>query len=433
MVAQFILALSILVSLHELGHYAAARMFGIKVEKFFVFFDAWGYKLFSLKSGDTEYGVGWLPLGGYVKITGMIDESMDREAMKEPPKDYEFRSKPAWQRFIVMIAGVFVNLVLGVLIFSMMAFQYGDRYLPAENMEHGIVAEELGQKLGLETGDQILKINDKPIERFEDLQSPDVIFGGDTRLVVERDGEEKTISLGEDFLREFTEREGRGFVQPRFPFSVGEVVPGSPADEAGLQPNDRIVKVEDDTIRFFDEIRDALQARKGEEVSLTVERNSELLDRNAQVNEEGQLGFRPLNELEFERETYGFFASFNRGFHQAFESLYVTIQGLGTVITGQVQAQDALQGPIGIATLYGGEWNWQQFWMLTGLISMILAFMNILPIPALDGGHATFLIIEMIRGKPVSQKVMEAAQVMGMVILLSLMVFVFYIDIARLF
>lgn len=433
MVGQLILALSILVSLHEFGHFAAARYFGIKVEKFYVFFDAWGYKLVNYRKGDTEYGIGWLPLGGYVKIAGMIDESMDRESMKKPPQPYEFRSKPAWQRLIVMVAGVFVNVILGIFIFSMISFGYGQQYLPAENMEHGIVALELGEEVGLKTGDKIVEINNRPIERFEELNSPDVIFGKDTRLTIIRNGETQEISLGKDFLRKFTEREGRGFVQPRFPFYVEAVMDGTPAAEAGLKQGDRIVSLNGDTTKFFDQIQKSLQEKKGEEVKLTIDRDGEIIEMNTKVSEEGTLGFYPGNELEYERKEFGLLASFRQGSNQAFESLSVTIKGLGTVITGQVPAQQALHGPIGIATVFGGEWNWQQFWILTGLLSMVLAFMNILPIPALDGGHAMFLLIEMVRGKPVGQKVMEVAQMIGIVILLTLMVFVFYIDIAKLF
>jgi regulator of sigma E protease len=424
MAAQLILGLSILITLHELGHFLAARAFKIKVEKFYLFFDAWGFKLFSFRRGSTEYGIGWLPLGGYVKIAGMVDESMDREQLSKPPEPWEFRSKPAWQRLIVMIAGVTMNAILAIVIFWMMTYSYGESYLPASEVKYGIVAREHAKQIGLETGDKVIQINGKPLERFEELMGSKAIFG--STLTVVRNGETLSVKIPDNFIEKLSSggKEAEPFVEHRYKFIVGDVLPGGNAEKAGLLKSDRIVKLNGDTVLFFDQLQAALRANKGKPVSLTVLRDGEAKSITAQVDETGKIGFVP-EPVGFNYKTvrYTFFESLPVGLNKAVGALVINVKSLGKIFRGEVSASNSVQGPIGIAHIYGGEWNWIRFWSMTGLLSMVLAFMNILPIPALDGGHVVFLTIEAITRRKFSDAFMEKAQMVGMMILLALMVF----------
>lgn len=432
MAAQLIAALSILIVLHELGHFLAARAFGIKVEKFYLFFDAWGIKLFKFRKGDCEYGIGWLPLGGYVKIAGMIDESMDTEQMKQPAQPWEFRSKPAWQRLIVMLAGVFVNVVLGITVFWMLTLRYGETYLPASELKYGIVAYDLAQDIGLRTGDKILAVDGEHIERFDKLLSPDVLLGN-SLLLVERDGKQLEVHIPGDFLNKIADA-GRGaFIAPRFQFLVDSVEAGSNADKAGLKKGDRILEVEGREAVFFDQFQAALEDKKNETVSLTVLRGADTTVLMAAVTGDGKLGFYPKEiGLDYKTIKYGFFEALPVSIVQSMQTLKLQAQSFGKLFTGELDPQKTLSGPIGIAQQFGGQFDGVRFWTLVGLLSLVLAFMNILPIPALDGGHAIFLLVEMVKGEPLSDKFLERAQIVGFVILLALMVFVFGNDILKL-
>jgi len=443
MVGQLLLGLTILVGLHEWGHYIAARMFGIRVEKFYIFFDflfpmpnVMNFALWKKKKGDTEFGIGWFPLGGYVKIAGMMDESMDKEALAKPAKPWEFRSKPAWQRLIVMLGGIIVNLILGIIIFIVLTFVNGDTYLPASAAKDGIVVNELGRKIGLQTGDKILNINGKPYEKFIDIISPDVLLTSNAYYTIEREGKQIRIDLPNDLLEhiaDFKKNETFISLTPRIRnFEVGLIEPKSFAEKAGLQKGDKIVAVNGEKITFFDELKAKLVENKLKSVELTILRNSKEQNLTCQVTDEGRIGFAPFFpdlEKAYKKVDFSVGEAIVLGTSRAFGVIFDNIRAFGKIFRGEVSFGKSVGGPVKIAEMYGSRWDWTKFWTLTGMLSMVLAFMNFLPIPALDGGHVIFLLYEMLRGKPASDKVLEVAQQVGMVILLALMGFVLFADI----
>ena len=433
MVGQLILGLSILVILHEFGHFIAARSFGIKVEKFYLFFDAWGISLFKFNYKGVEYGIGWLPLGGYVKIAGMIDESMDTEQLAGPPQPWEFRSKPAWQRLIVMLGGVTVNIILGILIFWVLTIKYGETYIPNSEIKYGIVPGKIGLKMGLEPGDRVTAINGKPVVRFEELTSPEVLMGN-TALTVNRDGQLLNLKVPANLLNDLSDQGVDAFISriPRMKFAVDKVTPKSGAESAGLQNGDSIIGINSDKISYFDELQSNLQQNKNKVVQVSINRGGNIVNGKGLVNKEGILGFKPsLDTPKEKRLTYSFFNSFPVGATKAWGNFTDNAKGIGKIFKGDVKFSKAVAGPVKIATLFGTTIDWVRFWSLVGFLSMVLALTNLLPIPALDGGHALFLIIEMIKGKPLSDKFLERAQIVGFVILITLMVFVFGNDIVK--
>jgi regulator of sigma E protease len=423
MAAQLILGLAILVTLHELGHFLAARAFGIRVEKFYLFFDAWGFKFFSIKRGETEYGLGWLPLGGYVKISGMIDESMDKDAMKLPPQPWEFRSKPAWQRLIVMIGGVTMNVILGIVIYTAILLHYDKAYLANKDVTDGIYTFELGEKIGLKNGDKITAINGKPFERFEELLSSRVIFGCD--LTVERGGQIIHVRVPDDFYFDVT-KTGKGFFIStyRTTILVDSIVPGKPADAAGLMKGDKIIAFNGIRTASSDGAKKIIKENTRKPVNLSVIRGIDTLQFKPLVSDSGTIGIVLRPDMgKYPMTPYTFGSALSIGTSDAVEAIIGNVKGLKQIFVGKAKASESLQGPIGIATIYGSVWDWHWFWKITGLLSMILAFMNILPIPALDGGHVVFLVIEAVTKRKFSDKFMERAQITGMVILLALMAF----------
>ncbi|MDP1725726.1 MAG: RIP metalloprotease RseP [Bacteroidota bacterium] len=430
-ILEVILSISILVIIHELGHFLAARAFGIKVEKFYLFFDAWGVKLFSFKRGDTEWGIGWLPLGGYVKIAGMIDESMDKEAMKQPAQPWEFRSKPAWQRLIVMIGGVVVNVIAGIVIFAMLSYTYGEKYTLNSSVSNGIVPSEMAKDIGFKVGDKLISVNGKPIIHFEEALKIEHILGENVTYIVERNGQNVVIKLPEDFVKKFSEAKS-GFFLPRMHFYVHELVPGNNAEKGGLKPNDIITGLDSQNFEFFDEFQEILKAKSGKEIAFNVLRNEKPVLLKIKVDSDGKVGFRPeTKDFLYDTIRYTFLGSFPAGYNKALETIDAQIKGWGKIFKGDIPVAKAVQGPVGIAGNFGK--GWYNFWILTALISLGLAFMNILPIPALDGGHVLFLLFELIVGRPLSEKFLERAQYAGMFILLTLMVLIFGNDIWRLF
>ena len=432
MVAQLLLGLSILVILHELGHFIAARAFGIKVEKFYLFFDAWNFSLFKFNYKGVEYGIGWLPLGGYVKIAGMIDESMDTEQMAGPIQPWEFRAKPAWQRLIVMLGGIFVNIVLGIFIFWMLTLKYGESYIPNQNVKYGIVPGKIGRDIGLQAGDRITAINDKPIVRFEELISSKVLMGN-TKLTVDRDGKTKYIQVPANILNELSDYGLSEFINLRTHFRVDSVLAGSNAQKAGLVKGDSILAVNGQHITFFDEFQTIVKQNANKDLLLTIKDKKGTRDIKALVTADGTLGFmKDKGDMPAEKTiTYGFLSALPVGATKAWGSFTDNATGLSKVFKGEVKANKAFAGPVAIANMFGGVIDWPKFWGLVGLLSMALALMNLLPIPVLDGGHALFLIIEMIKGKPLNDKFMERAQIVGFVILIALMVFVYGNDIYK--
>ena len=431
MIGQVLLGLSILIVLHEFGHFLAARAFGIKVEKFYLFFDAWGVKLFKFTYKGCEYGIGWLPLGGYVKIAGMIDESMDTEQLQGEPQPWEFRSKPAWQRLIVMMGGIIVNVVLGMFIFWMLTFKYGETYVDNAQLTNGIVPGVIGKQIGLQAGDRITEVDGEPVVRFEDLLGSKVLMGN-TTLTVVRGGETLSIPVPGDILNDVVDHDRDEFVVPRVrTMAVDSVVAGSAAEQAGILPGDSILAINGKEVPFWDQVKDIVGGNSGSEVSLMLLRGADTTTVQATVSDEGTLGFLVFQDIPFVTKHYGFLEALPIGAGKAWGTLIDNAKGLGKIAKGELRADKAISGPVGIATMFGSEVDWVRFWTLVGVLSMALALMNFLPIPALDGGHVVFLLIEMIQGKPLSDKFLERAQIAGFFILLALMVFVFGNDILK--
>lgn len=435
MAGQLILALAILVSLHEWGHYIAARSFGIRVEKFYIFFDAWGVKLLSKQIGETEWGIGWLPLGGYVKITGMIDESLDKEQLASEPEDYEFRSKPAWQRLIVMIGGVTVNFILGILIFALSMFYYGETWLPNSKVmeKGGVIVTDLGKSAGFETGDKVLSINGQEVEKFRDLINSSAYISEGLNYGVVRNGASVTVPISDSLRTQVLESKGKlVFFSLRLEPIIGSTAPNGNAQKAGLLSNDKIVGIDSIDVEYFDQLKVALSQYKNSQADLRIIREGEAMTLTTEVDSAGMIGVQVSNLAQYtddlQRTEYGFVESFPAGYNKGIALLKDNIVAFGEMFKGKLDPVKSVSGPVGIAKIFGAKWDWRRFWNITGMLSFILAFMNLLPIPALDGGHVLFLLVEMLRGKPLPEKVMYYFQVVGMVILFGLMGFIIFID-----
>ena len=429
--AQLLMSLSILVILHELGHFIPAKLFKTRVEKFYLFFDPW-FSVVKKKIGGTEYGIGWLPLGGYVKISGMIDESMDKEQMKKDPEPWEFRSKPAWQRLIIMLGGVVVNLFLGIFIYSMTLYVYGDKYLPNENIKDGIwCVDKLAKTIGFQNGDKIISADGVKVERYEEILEKIIVSN---TITVERDGVIIPITIPTDIIAQFLENDNRQLVYVRIPTIVGEVTAAN-AKKGGLKEKDLIKAINGIDYTYFDEFKVGLSNYSDKYVDLTIMRNEEERNLKILVSNEGLLGFdayisdydelETLNIYSFSSIKYGFFASFPAGYNKAIKKLGSYITQFKKILSPSTGAYKGVGGFKGIGSLFPDQdnFNWKDFWNLTALLSLMLAFMNILPIPALDGGHVLFLIYEMIIGKPAPEKFMQYATMVGIFLLLGLMVY----------
>lgn len=430
---QFLLSLSILVILHEMGHFLFAKLFGARVEKFYLFFNPW-FSLFKVKRGDTEYGVGWLPLGGYVKISGMIDESMDKEQMQQPPQPYEFRSKPAWQRLFIMIGGVLVNFVLALLIYSAILFTWGDEYLATRNVKYGVACDSLALELGFRNGDKILTVSGHEVENFQQV-SHDILLNDNREVVVQRGADTVKVNIAEDKVAKLV-KNPMIFV-PRFPFVVEELRKDDVAAKAGLMKGDKLVAINNEPKQFFDEFKTAMQENKNKTVLITVLRDTQMINIDLNVPETGIVGVVPLMELKeffvIDKKEYSFFESIPAGIKRGFTTINSYLKQLKLIFSPETKAYESLGGFITIGKIFPSTWDWQAFWGLTAFLSIILAIMNILPIPALDGGHVLFLLYEMVTGRKPSDKFMEYAQITGMIILLALLLYANGNDIVKLF
>lgn len=445
MTAQLLLSLSILIVVHEWGHYFTSRMFNIRVEKFYLFFDflfpmanVLNFSLFKYKKGDTEYGIGWFPLGGYVKIAGMVDESMDKEALKTPPQDWEFRSKKPWQRLIVMLGGIIVNVIVGILIFIGITWFIGDQFIPMKyiNEHGGVEALELAQELGIKTGDKIIEVNGAELVNFDDLTKPGVLLAENSRYTVLRDGQRVDISIPANFIEKFNSRDAIArFVLPRFSPTVESTRESSVAQKVGLQKGDRFIELNGRAVTYFDEVQAGLKDYTADSVQFAVQRGEEVLRFKEYYKGETGIGFYVnrviVPESEMINKKYSLGESLILGPVRAFDVIFVQLKAFKKIFSGEISFRKSLSGPVGMAQAYGGTWDWERFWRMTGLLSMVLAFMNLLPIPGLDGGYVMFLLYEMVSGHEPNEKVFETALKIGMAILLLLMVFVFYNDISK--
>ena len=430
--SQLILSLSILVILHELGHFIPAKIFKTRVEKFYLFFDPW-FSLIKKKIGSTEYGVGWLPLGGYVKISGMIDESMDKEQMKKPAESWEFRSKPAWQRLIIMIGGVTVNLLLAVFIYAMLLFSYGESYVLNDDLPHGVVCSDFAKQQGFQNGDRIISVGGEKIERFLDINKNMILRDEAFVVVVERDRGFVDVPIGDNFVK-YWKNSGKSLLfEARTVVEVGSVKKNSFAEKAGLMKGDVLVSVNGVKTEFFDQFGHELSKNKGGFVSLGVVRDGSLKFFESEVSSEGMIGFALVDNLKHTTNEFGFFSSFVAGYNLSMRVLGEYIGEFGLVFNADNDLSGEMGGFGAIGSLFPDSWNWHRFWELTAFLSLMLAFINLLPIPALDGGHVMFLLYEIVRGKPAPQKVMEYSQMVGMILLLSLLVFANGNDIMKLF
>ncbi|HVG13454.1 MAG TPA: RIP metalloprotease RseP [Chitinophagaceae bacterium] len=435
-IGQFILAFSILVVLHELGHFLTAKWFGCRVEKFYLFFNPW-FSLWKKKIGETEYGLGWVPLGGYVKISGMIDESMDKEAMKLPAQPWEFRSKPAWQRLIIMLAGVIINFILALVLFAMILFVWGEEKLPVQSLKYGLAADSLAKSIGIKDGDVITAVNNKKL-RYQNELFKEIMLNKSAVLTANRAGRDTMISVPTGFLSNLTKNQRLVFVSPRFPVIIDTVLPDIQYISGTLQKGDRIVGFNNEQFAYYDEFNRI--KKKYSDTSTAFVNVIKANGDSAQVGvklKDGIVGFAPKSPfdlLETEKIEYSFGKSIPAGINYGIDRLKEYITGIGLLFTSKEhKVSDNLGGIISIGKTFGGTWDWQRFWTMTALFSIILAFMNILPIPALDGGHALFTLAEMITGRKPSDKFMEYAQMVGMVLLLGLMLYAFGLDIWRLF
>jgi regulator of sigma E protease len=428
-ISQFLLSLSLLIVLHELGHFIPAKLFKTRVEKFYLFFDI-KYSLFKKKIGETVYGIGWLPLGGYVKISGMIDESMDKEQMAKPPEPWEFRSKPTWQRLIIMLGGVTVNFILAAIIYIFLAFGYGDIDIKADSIEDGYWIENpLLLEFGFQTGDRILAINDNEIVNYSDLKKHIL----EAQIVtIERAGESQIITLPEDFLGQLSGSKSRSFFELRYPFIVNRVSDSSLNKSVDLKPNDVILAVNGIPLKYYDEIGDRLANLKNETVQVDLLRGDKTINRELKVNENGKIGVYPggnlsdierLDYYDIVRKEYGFGESIGVGLTKFTDKMADYWMQLKLIFSPSTGAYKGVGGFKAIFDIFPDTWSWPDFWNLTAFLSIMLGVLNLLPIPALDGGHVMFLLYEMVSGRKPSDKFLEYAQMVGFFILIALVLF----------
>lgn len=433
--AQFFLSLSFLIVLHELGHFIPAKLFKTRVEKFYLFFDPY-FSIFKKKIGGTEYGIGWLPLGGYVKISGMIDESMDTDHLDSEPQPWEFRSKPAWQRLIIMLGGVTVNLFLAMGIYAMILFTWGEDYLKTENAKYGIECSELAKEIGFQNGDKILTVDGVFYENFTELPEA-ILISGASEVIVERKGERVSISIPTNIVEQFIEKKGQsGFIGLAWPYIAQKFEEGSLAQKAGVQVGDQLIALNGEEALYFSDYITKLPQLADQDITLSVLRGLDTLNFDISLGRNGRIGvyYVPPTELiTYDHKEYGFFESFPAGTAMAIDKLDSYVQQFKLILNPQTGAWKGLGGFITMGKQFKPEWDWRHFWNFTAFLSIILAFMNILPIPALDGGHVMFLLGEIITGRKPSDKLLEYAQMIGFFVLIGLLLLANGNDIINLF
>ena len=433
-ILQLLLSLSILVVVHEFGHFAAAKIFKTRVEKFYLFFNPW-FSIFKFSYKGTEYGLGWLPLGGYVKISGMIDESMDKEAMKQPPKPYEFRSKPAWQRLIIMLGGVIMNVLLAFVIYIMMLSYWGDEYLSTSEVnKYGVRPDSLAIEMGFQPGDKILTLDGEYVEEFSKI--PMILVLNEVKNVeIIRDGKEMTLELPEGSLNRLINHKNRLF-EFRIPFIADRITKDSPAELAGIAKGDRIIGLNGDNIIYFQDFRNEIQNYKNSEVVVNIVRDGDSLDVLMTLGETGLMGVFPLGDLneffEISQKDYTIGEAIPAGFSRTISGINNYLKQLKLLFSPEVKAYEGVGGFITIGSIFPTVWHWESFWRLTAFLSIMLAILNILPIPALDGGHVMFLMYEILARRKPSDKFLEYAQIVGMLILFGILLLANGNDILRL-
>jgi regulator of sigma E protease len=439
---QFILSISILVILHELGHFLPAKYFKTKVEKFYLFFDPW-FSIAKKKIGETEYGIGWLPFGGYVKIAGMVDESMDTEQLKQPAQPWEFRAKPAWQRLIIMLGGVTVNFFLAWLIYSCLSLFNGETYTDLNKFTNGVEVTSAGKKMGFQNGDKIVSVDGKPAERLENT-SINILLGDNVTVL--RNGQEVTFPVNTEGVAEvLKQKEARLYLTPRIAMQIESLA--TPASQAsGLAKGDKVIAINGQKSAYYDEVGALLNQNKGKTVSIDVERNGTVQNIPAvSVDKNGKLGVQ-VNTKDILKsittnKKYSFGEAIPRGFERSIEALTMQVKQFKIMFNSKIQGYKNVGGPIAIIKNMPVDKsadgsigiNWPAFWSFTAMFSVWLAFLNLIPIPGLDGGHVIFTLYEMIVGKPVPQKILENAQMVGVIFLLGLMLVIFGSDIFKIF
>ncbi|WP_430907218.1 RIP metalloprotease RseP [Maribacter sp. 2-571] len=424
-ILTFVLIISILVILHEFGHYLPAKWFKTRVEKFYLFFD-WKFSLYKKKIGETEWGIGWLPLGGYVKIAGMIDESMDTDQMKQEPQPWEFRSKPAWQRLIIMLGGVTVNFLLAWIIYTGLLISNGDTYIPADNLKYGILVDSVGQKLGLRNGDKIVSIDGKKSTKFSEA-SLDILLGDE--ITVKRDDKTVNILIADEGKKDLLSR-GKNFLSYRMRPIVDRTQKGSGAEKAGITTGDLITAVNGKPVTYFSEFLEEMTAfGANENISISIDRNGSPKTFEVTLSDQKKAGIYPSIDDLSVTDTYGFFEAIPAGFNRTIKVLTDQVRQFKIIFNRKTEGYKQVKGPIGIVEMMPASWNWGFFWGFLAMFSVWLAFVNLLPIPALDGGHVMFLLYEIISGRPPSEKVLERGQIIGFVIVVGLMAVIFGNDI----
>ncbi|MBK9271160.1 MAG: RIP metalloprotease RseP [Saprospiraceae bacterium] len=439
MISQFLLSLTILVVLHECGHFFPARWFKTRVEKFYLFFDPW-FSLIKKKIGDTEYGVGWLPLGGYVKISGMVDESMDLEQLKKEPEPWEFRSKPSWQRLIIMVGGVFVNFMLGFFIFAMLLWKNGTEYLPIEEMKYGISVDSTGYEMGFRDGDHIVQIGDKTVDRFDRRNLiMSLLLDEGSKVKVKRDGEMVIIDVPQELRSQLANQDmkNKEIWGIRVPTEVDSIVPNSAAQKAGINKGDRILMIDEENAQYAHEFLRRMKAKNpNSSIQITLMRSNDTMRLMAETDEKGKLGIYPASPSKFvktQKEMFGLLESLPKGVDTGVDLLVNQLKGFRQMFAGNIDASDSLGGFATIAKLFKTTWDWSAFWWMTAILSIILGFMNLLPIPGLDGGYVVFLLIEVVTGRKVPDKIVEKATLVGFILLMSLLLYANGLDVFRAF